>query len=75
MHPVQIKLWVLAPQDELTASNQQEVEIMDPVIIFVLVLLDARQNRTGNEYFFSSSILAWTYARNLSINAILNTLG
>ena len=52
MHPVQIKLWVLALQDELTPSDQREAEIMNPVIIFVLVLLDAGQNRTGDEYFF-----------------------
>ena len=52
MLPVQIKLWVLGLQDELTPSDQREAEIMNPVIIFVLVLLDAGQNRTGDEYFF-----------------------
>ena len=52
MHPVQIKLWVLALQDELSAPDQREAEIMNPVIIFVLVLLDAGQNRTGDEYSF-----------------------
>jgi hypothetical protein len=52
MHPVQIKLWVLVLQDELSAPDQREAEIMNLVIIFVLVLLDAGQNRTGDEYFF-----------------------
>jgi hypothetical protein len=75
MHPVQIKLWVLALQDELSAPDQREAEILNLVIIFVLVLLDAGQNRTGDEYFFSDSILAWTYAKNLSIKAPLNTHG
>ena len=56
MHPVQIKLLVLALQDELTPSDLREAEIMNPVIIFVLVLLRWAKTGLATSTFFSDSI-------------------
>jgi hypothetical protein len=38
--------------DSLARGTNREAQTMKPLLIFVLVLLDQGQNRTGEEYFF-----------------------